>query len=241
MDSRDQTATERTASMLHPVGPLPGSTYWRRRSVLLAAVVITVVLVKGVLLSGGSSDATTPRTQPPVHRPAQLTPAHRPAQPTPAHRPAQPTPAHRPAQPTPAHRPAQPTLASSTTHCSTGSLKLLVGSARDAYRVGTVVDLTISVLNMSDTTCRSELGPRVQAAAVYHGSRRLWSSNDCYPGSTSSVATLRPGELRRLVIRWSGNTSAPGCGGKPVRVGAGRYAVVGRVGSLTGRGTVVLR
>jgi hypothetical protein len=134
-----------------------------------------------------------------------------------------------------------PRPASSTTKptCPPRSLKLLVGSARDSYRVGTVVDLTLSVLNLTDTTCRAEL--EVPTATVYDGRRRLWSSNDCDPARTSGAA-MRPGELRRLVVRWSGETSGLGgksCGGK--RVGAGRYTVVGRVGSLTGLGPLVLR
>ena len=39
---------------LHPVGPLPASTYWRRRAVLLLAVVV-LLLVAHSCLGGGSA------------------------------------------------------------------------------------------------------------------------------------------------------------------------------------------
>jgi hypothetical protein len=120
-------------------------------------------------------------------------------------------------------------------------LLLFVGSTRDYYRVGQIADLELTVANVSHQTCRSELGPKVQQTVVYHGDQRLWSSNDCYPGSESNVVTLLPGELHRMVIRWSGDSSKPGCAGKRVRIGAGNYTVVGQVGALNGRGVLRLR
>jgi hypothetical protein len=37
---------------LHPVGPLPASTYWRRRLVLLLGIVLVVLLVRSLLPDG---------------------------------------------------------------------------------------------------------------------------------------------------------------------------------------------
>jgi len=50
---------------------------------------------------------------------------------------------------------------------------LFVGTVRESYRVGRVADLALSVANMSDTTCRAQLGPRVQQALIYRGRDRL--------------------------------------------------------------------
>jgi hypothetical protein len=135
--------------------------------------------------------------------------------------------------PTAAHR-AIPT-------CASRALLLFVGSDRDFYRVGTISDLELTVANVSHQTCRSELGPKVQDTVVYHGKQRIWSSNDCYPGSESDIVTLQPGELHRMVIRWSGDSSNPGCAGKRLPVGAGDYTVDGQVGALHGRGVLKLR
>lgn len=228
--------------MLHPVGRLPERTYWRRRVVLVAALLLTVLLVKNLLLSGGSSDAATAtgrqQAGPPRQSALPASTVRKTPQPTSR---ATPTPMQRPTptataerrQARPAHRPV-PT-------CSPRSLALFVGSARDFYRVGQIADLTLTVVNMTGTACRADIGPRVQDALVYHGTQRLWSSNDCYPGSESAVETLSPGEPRRLVIRWSGDTSRPGCAGRRVRVGAGRYTVVGEVGAVRGRSDVTYR
>ena len=220
--------------MLHPVGRLPESTYWRRRAVLVAALVLTVLLIKNVLLSGGSSDAATTAHQRPA-TPLQTTAAAIRTTPMPRSTP-KPTPTRKPRVAThhPAgHRPI-PT-------CSARSLSLFVGSAADVYRVGQIADLTLTVVNMTRNSCRAEIGPRIQEALVFHGRERLWSSNDCYPGAESNVATLSPGQPQRLVIRWSGDTSKPGCAGRRIRVGAGHYTVIGQVGTVRGRGTLTYR
>jgi hypothetical protein len=52
---------------LHPVGPLPASTYWRRRLVLLLGIVLVVLLVRSLLPDGGGKDrltSPTPTTTP---------------------------------------------------------------------------------------------------------------------------------------------------------------------------------
>ena len=254
--------------MLHPVGRLPESVYWRRRIIMLAALLLTVLLVKGVLLSGGDSNAAAgPQDHPRAAgsptstsaapaatasaKPVSTGSPKRTRTPGPTKKPVPTTKSMPSSKSTPKStrtKPAAKTTRpkSSAAHkpvptCVSKSLMLFVGTVRESYRVGRVADLALSVANMSDTTCRAQLGPRVQQALIYRGRDRLWSSNDCYPGSESNVVTMAPGELRRLVIRWSGNSSRPGCVGKRVRLDPGRYTVVGEVGKLSGRGTIVLR
>jgi hypothetical protein len=57
---------------LHPVGPLPASTYWRRRVVLLLGVVLVVLLVRALLPGGGGTDrvAGPSPTKGPTHSPS---------------------------------------------------------------------------------------------------------------------------------------------------------------------------
>src|SRR5690349_16802199 len=47
---------------LHPVGPLPASTYWRRRAVLLLAVVVLLFLGRSCLSSDAPKSTAKPRT-----------------------------------------------------------------------------------------------------------------------------------------------------------------------------------
>jgi hypothetical protein len=235
--------------MLHPVGRLPESTYWRRRTTVVLALVLTVVLVKSVLLSGGNSDAATKPTAAPASSsnpsptpspsPAAFPSAH--AKPPASTSPASTSPASKsPVSKSPVSKSAAVKHGPLPT-CATRSLALFVGAASDYYRVGQIADLTLSVANVSDSACRGDIGPKVQEALVYKGNHRLWSSNDCYPGSESDVVTLQPGVVHRLVIRWSGDSSKPGCAGKRARIGAGTYTVIGHVGKLEKRGVLVLR
>ncbi|HEX3816490.1 MAG TPA: hypothetical protein VHX59_26915 [Mycobacteriales bacterium] len=236
--------------MLHPVGRLPESTYWRRRTIVVLALVLTVVLVKSVLLSGGNSDAATrPASSSSPSPTPSLSPA---AVPSPRAKPSASklVPPKSPAPKSPAPKVVTSKVVASRTAaakhgplptCTTRSLALFVGAARDYYRVGQIADLTLSVVNVSDASCRGEVGPKVQEALIYKGDQRLWSSNDCYPGSESDIVTLPPGVVHRLVIRWSGDSSKPGCAGKRARIGAGTYTVIGHVGKLEKRGVLVLR
>lgn len=54
---------------LHPVGPLPASTYWRRRGVLLLVVVVLLLLARACTSGGGHPHAAKPKTKPtPTHQ-----------------------------------------------------------------------------------------------------------------------------------------------------------------------------
>lgn len=213
--------------MLHPVGRLPERVYWRRRVVLVGATLLTIILVKYVLFSSRDSNAATRPTQPRTVPLASATSVE----------------TRTAIKPTPIPRAtlAKKKTAQTIPNCSTKSLMLFVGAIAESYKVGTISHLTLSVANMSNTTCRTDLGPRIQKALVYRGAQRLWASTDCHRPGANEVVTMRPGELRRLVIGWSGRTARPGCAGRHVQVDPGRYTVVGAVGHLRGRGTVVLR
>jgi hypothetical protein len=52
-------------ALLHPVGPEPAATYWRRRLVLLLALVVLLLLVKAILPGGGSGKPTAAGTPSP--------------------------------------------------------------------------------------------------------------------------------------------------------------------------------
>src|SRR5207253_2231849 len=60
-----------STAMLHPVGSLPPSVYWRRRAALLASLVVLIGLTAWVLhssdkgtASGAGGPSTTPHTTP---------------------------------------------------------------------------------------------------------------------------------------------------------------------------------
>jgi hypothetical protein len=114
--------------VLHPVGPLPASTYWRRRLVLLVVLVAVVLLVRSC--AGGGSEK-----------------AGGAASPTPT-----PVVTH---SPTPA--PTAPPAAGPV-GCSDKALTLTTSTDAGQYGVGATPRITLTVKNVSAAACRRDLG-----------------------------------------------------------------------------------
>jgi hypothetical protein len=126
--------------------------------------------------------------------------------------------------------------------CRDNALRLTVRTAAAAYRVGDKPVITLTVQNVSATTCTRDLGAAQQEILLYAGTTRLWSSNDCYPGGERDIRALLPQQRATFSVTWSGLSSRPHCAGIRTRVGAGSYKLVGRLGTLrSAAGTLVLR
>lgn len=142
-----------------------------------------------------------------------------------------PTPSPTPVPTTPA-----PTVAPPTT-CPDSALQVTVGPRVTTYEVGQEPIFDLRVRNVSAVSCIRDLGAGQQEVVVNRGTQRLWSSNDCYPSTEKSPQLLRPGVQETSSVTWSGLGSRPDCAGKRVRVGAGTYTVVARVGTAVTRRT----
>jgi hypothetical protein len=222
--------------VLHPVGPLPASVYWRRR-MLVSATVVVVLLLAWTALSGGGDSPRDTAAAVGSPTPSGGTPTSLAATPPAGDRGgagggAGAGPAETAAAPSPtpgtAPPPSQP--------CSDSALQLRVLPERPAYRVGEEPVLDLVVRNVSTVACVRDLGAAHQEVLLYDGrNRRLWSSNDCYPGGTKDPQVLGPGDSASFSVTWSGLSSQPRCAGERTRVGAGSYALVGRLGSLISR------
>ena len=124
-------------------------------------------------------------------------------------------------KPTPAPKP-----------CTDPELRLTVFPAQPAYLVGQAPVLRLQVRNVAPLPCTRDLGAALQEVLLYQATKRLWSSNDCYPEGQRDVELMRPGVVYTFSVTWSGLSSQPDCLGTRTRVGAGSYALVGRLGSL---------
>jgi hypothetical protein len=220
--------------VLHPVGPLPPSVYWRRRMLVSATVVVALLLGWMALSGGGDSppETTAAVGSPP---PESGTPTSLAATPPAGDRAgaggggAEPADQAAAPSPTPVRSaPPQP--------CSDSALQLRVLPERPAYRVGEEPVLDLVVRNVSTVACVRDLGAAHQEVLLYDGrNRRLWSSNDCYPGGTKDPQVLGPGDSASFSVTWSGLSSRPKCAGERVRVGAGSYLLLGRLGTLVSK------
>jgi hypothetical protein len=201
---------------LQPTGPLPASTYWRRRVVLLVAVVLLLVL--GLKACTGDDDGGSLKAG------ATATPSPSSAAPSPS---ASAAPASPAASPSPAPVPA----------CGDAALQVTVESDATAYPKGAAPRFTLSVVNTGTRSCRRALGPGAVELRVFSGEDRIWSSDDCSKGTGQGILELAPKEARQLTVQWPGKRTKPGCKtGDTAQPGT--YRVSARVGDIVRQGSV---
>jgi hypothetical protein len=208
---------------LHPVGPLPPATYWRRRLTLLLGALVLLLVARSCV--GGSSPS--PRTRAGAGASPSATPT--------ATGSAAPT-----TSPSRSPSPRATTSAAGTGLCPDGVLRVTTRSDATDYKVGTSPRFTVTVTNTSATDCRRDLGGAAVELLVYSGPDRIWSSDDCGAGGGTEVLTLRAGASLEKSVPWSGKRSAPGCPSPAQRTQAkpGTYRVLARVGTLRSAGAV---
>lgn len=195
--------------VMHPVGPLPASTYWYRRAGLLLVLLVLLLVVR----SCGGSDGGTPR--------ASSTPS-----PTVA-----PTSA-----PTASTRPTVAPAAAGL--CADGALTLTTTTDAETYAVGSRPKITLSIVNSSSALCRRDIGSKAVELLVFSGTDRVWSSDDCATGAAAPPTALPPGAAQSVLKTWPGTRSKPGCEGSQAQAKPGTYRVVARVGTLRVEGAV---
>ena len=218
--------------VLHPVGPLPATVYWRRR-LLVLALLLAVLGGGGWLavaaLSGGAGESTTTTAaaatteasaeagEPPAL--ARVVPSLASVQtPTPAPEPS--------AEPEPEAAPASPTPGGP---CSDDMIGLEVRTPGSAP-VGGKPTFELVVSNVSSVPCVRTLDEGLQEVLLFDGAdNRVWGSNDCFPENTSDTRTLAPGESVAFPLVWGGLTSEPSCTAARTTPAPGQYAVRGRL------------
>ncbi|MCA1711058.1 MAG: hypothetical protein LC789_05210 [Actinobacteria bacterium] len=200
---------------LQPVGPLPASTYWRRR--VLIGLVVLVLLLVGLKACGGSD--AQPRAL------ATSAKASASTRPSPA--------ASTAASPSPAGSPSPVQVAA----CGDAALQVTVEADATSYKPGAAPRFALSVVNTGAVPCRRALGPDAVEIRVFSGEDRIWSSDDCSKGTGQGVLELAPKDPRQMVVQWPGKRTKPGCDtGETAKPGT--YRVSARVGDIVRQGSV---
>jgi len=204
--------------MLHPVGDLAPSVYWRRRVMLLATLLLAGVSCYAIFFRGGDRN-------PPVggggfaasggSRPAGSSAA-------PSSGAGSSASSFAPATPQP---------------CPMSQLTISAATSATSYPAGAKPTVAIVVTNKGPAPCVQDLSDGQIELRVYNGSARVWGSHDCAIQPGTAPATLPVGQPIRREIEWSGLSSRPACAGTRTRVPAGRYTVfaylAGQQGSTT--------
>jgi len=200
--------------MLHPVGNLPPSVYWRRRIALFASLVVLIALTAWVLRSGDSeTPARAGGTSP--HTSAPTTPSVSIGQPT----------SSTATTPTTATNTASASTTSGPQRCKASQLQVSAVVGKPSYHVGDQPTVMLQVTNNGPRACVQDLADSQIELRVYNGESRVWGSHDCQiqPGVTDR--TLAVDQPVRVSIVWSGLSSQPHCAGTRQRVGAGTYTL----------------
>lgn len=202
------------AMATQPMGPLPASTYWRRRVAVLVAVLLLVLVAAkacGEDDKGSLATRTTPTPRPSVPAASAASAAG----------------------PSTA-APASPTVVPA---CGDAALQVIVESDAEAYPTGAAPRFTLSVTNTGSQSCRRALGPDAVELRVFSGEDRIWSSDDCSKGTGQGILTLAPDEARQLTVQWPGKRTKPGCDtGETAQPGT--YRVSARVGDIVRQGSI---
>ncbi len=201
---------------MHPVGPLPPSTYWLRRASLVLGLLVLVLVLRSC--TGGATPTTTSGTP----TPTPTVTATRPPTSAP------------PTSPQPIPKPT----AAAVGVCPDTALSLTTTTDAETYAVGATPKITMVVTNTSKVACRRDLGAGAVELLVTSGNDRIWSSDDCNPSTAKALTTLQPGGTQAVVKTWPGVRSRPGCQGAKETARPGTYRAAGRVGSLRVDGAV---
>ena len=218
--------------MLHPVGKLPATVYWRRRLVLLA---VLVVLLGGggwagyLLMTRTASAATASRT---TTRPTGTPALERVVPPfvgllTPSPM----------ASVIPSVAPPTPAGPTPGGPCSDAMVGVAV-QAPSSAPVGSKPTFSLVVTNTSPVPCMRALDKGLQEIVLLDAQgHRTWGSNDCFPEAGSDRRLLAAHQTVSFPIVWGGLTSAPACKAARVLPRPGAYVLRGRIASLSSPNT----
>ena len=227
------TPTTTVSAVLHPVGKLPTSVYWRRRLVVLAVLLAVLAGVGWLVVSlSGRAGADAPdRDDAAASRSSVPTPALERVLPSlagvrpPAPGSAVPLPDTRP----PPQPPATAAAPAPGSPCTDDMIEVAV-RAPARVPAGSKPTLEIVVRNVAPVPCVRAVDQELQEILLLDaGGARVWGSNDCFPEESDRRVTLRPRAAVTLPIVWGGLTSAPGCAGERTVPPTGDYLLRARL------------
>jgi len=207
--------------IVNPVGPEEPQVYWRRRVMLAVVALITLVIIVRSLTGGGDTAAAVATSTPAATQPV--------ATPAPSLEVASPTPET--IQPT-----ADPTVPPvGEGECSDADTSIRVLVDRETTAVGEGVHIKMIVKNISDKTCKRDVGSGANEVTVISGPALIWSTDHCNASTDKNLVELTPGQEWSVKVVWIGKQTAKGC---KVRNMAepGAYWAHGRNASLNSDG-----
>lgn len=120
--------------------------------------------------------------------------------------------------------------------CADSDLRIVPRPAHTRTPEGARLRIDLVITNVSDRSCKRDVGADHQEVKLMRDDDRVWSSDDCHPQTGSHVEVLAPGKpIERFWVTWDGRTSAPKCEGTRRVAQAGDYTLVARLGDATSK------
>src|SRR4029077_8051744 len=90
-----------------------------------------------------------------------------------------------------------------TPACADSGITVVATPGKTTYPAGEDPRFTIKVTNTSKKTCTRDVGQKAMEIKVAKGDSRIWSSDDCAPGGSAKVVTLKAGQSYSTSVVWS--------------------------------------
>ncbi|MHA3700780.1 hypothetical protein ACXR2U_01235 [Jatrophihabitans sp. YIM 134969] len=219
---------------LRPVGNLPPSVYWRRRTLVVLPLLFLVILTFYVACSPGGSKGDVGASSPVASTSSVGSSPSNSAPTSPSPTTATTSGSAGAPTTTPTTTPPASPSAAAVTACVATSLQVAAVTSAKSYKVGSEPVVSLQVTNTGMRPCTQDLADRQIVLTVYNGDARVWGSHDCKVEPGTNVATLSPNRPVKLSITWTGLSSQPGCAAQRVRVAAGTYTLKATLGKITG-------
>jgi len=228
-------------SVLHPVGPEPEQTYWRRRALVLGVTLALVIVVATLVANatGGGSAVAAPPPPPPVSQASAGSTESASASPSPLPsgsaqdaQSASPAPSTsgsplptgspvarasaEPAEPAKAAKPAGPTV------CSPSDLRVTL-TGKQQLKPKQPNRFRLSVINGSSTRCVVKVSGANFEVKVFSGTDRIWSSSDCARAVKPITKKVPAEDAVEWTMTWNGRRSRAECKQRPEVPRPGTY------------------
>lgn len=181
--------------------------YWRRRLLVGLAIVVALIIIVVMFWPGDDSGSSPVASGSPTSTPSVSSSPSGSSS----------------ASPSATTSPS----ASATTDCSDSDIQVTAETPKDSYPPGALIQLYLTIQNVSDRPCNRNVGPRVNFFKVTSGGQNVWNSDDCHAGGRDQVVAIPKGGAFKASVVWDQILSQPNCPSGQAKAQPGSYSVTG--------------
>lgn len=225
-------------TLRNPSGPLPASTYWRRRLVIIGVLLAVVAGIVWACTNNSGAEQKPPSaggtsTDAPTIPLETVSPTVTPT-PTATGTTGTGEPTGSATTGTRSSAKASPSLRTKNGKplCPASDLRVSVRTDQKFYSPGQQPKFTLIVVNLRKKTCYVDVGSSALGVTVISGKDRVWSTMDCSKSPAEKLRRFESGDVYTASATWKRNRSAKGCPDTSGTAKPGYYVVDGKVGTV---------